>query len=78
MQSLFTLGALIIISLNSQHKHKMFSIQLMINFQKFLRSERSQKKNKVQAEDRELVKVVFALPAKAELRKKIYKKLVFK
>ena len=31
------------------------------------------RKNKVEAEDRELVKVVVALPAKAELRKKIYK-----
>jgi hypothetical protein len=78
MQSLFTLGALINISLNSQHKQKMFSIQLMINFQKFVRSEGSQKQNKVQAEDRELIKVVVALPAKAELRKKIYIKLVFK
>ena len=56
----------------------MFSIQLLINFQKIVRREGRQKKNKVQAEDSELVNVVVALPAKAELRKKIYKKLVFK
>ena len=78
MQSSFALGAVIILPLKLTAQTEDVLNPTDDKLPKIRKEWRESEKNKVQAEDRELVNVVVALPAKAELRKKIYKKLVFK
>tara|TARA_B110000438_G_C15626778_1_gene569091 strand:+ start:670 stop:906 length:237 start_codon:yes stop_codon:yes gene_type:complete len=78
MQSSFALWAVIILPLKLTAQTEDVLNPTPDKLPKNCKERRATEKNKVQAEDSVLVNVVVALPAKAELRKKIYKKLVFK